>query len=66
MAITSVSPIENRMIAVLYCVYTRTGGHVWWSDPQCPVGACWFRFERQHKDVFWSSYWVQSFGSDYM
>ena len=26
MAITSVAPIENRMIAVSYCVYTRTGG----------------------------------------
>ena len=24
MAITSVAPIENRMIAVSYCVYTRT------------------------------------------
>lgn len=26
MAITSIAPIENRMIAVLYCVYTRTSG----------------------------------------
>ena len=26
MAITSAAPIENGMIAVLYCVYTRTGG----------------------------------------
>ena len=26
MAITSVAPIENRMIAVSYCVYTRTSG----------------------------------------
>ena len=26
MAITSIAPIENRMIAVLYCVYTQTGG----------------------------------------
>ena len=27
MAINSVAPIENRMIAVLYCAYTRTSGH---------------------------------------
>ena len=27
-AITSVAPVESRMLAVLYCVYTRTGGHV--------------------------------------
>ena len=26
MAINSVASIENRMIAVLYCVYTRTSG----------------------------------------
>lgn len=26
MAITSAAPIENGMIAVLCCVYTRTGG----------------------------------------
>ena len=26
MAITSAAPIENEMIAVLCCVYTRTGG----------------------------------------
>jgi len=45
MAITSVAPIENRMIAVLYCVYTRTSGHVWRSDLQWPVGVCRPRFE---------------------
>lgn len=37
MAITSVAPIENRMIAVSYCVYTRTSGHVWRSDLQWPA-----------------------------